>query len=125
MATSIFSEAVGVSLRHLHVLRILWDAGKPLPRHEILEKLHDLYGEPIEDVTLRVTLRNMGEKGLVEKAPGPKPPDRRRLTVYSAKPSPREVVENLLEAIFADALGDEPTYLGVAARYFEARLGED
>ncbi len=48
---------------HLHVLQILWDAGRPLKPAEIEEN----FDWPIENATLRSTLRVLIDRGHVER----------------------------------------------------------
>ena len=120
------TEELGISHRQLQILRILWDAGKPIPRLEVLRKLNDDYGEPIEDASLRSHLRRMDEKDmlvreLTEREPGTLG---RTPTLYSASPTAEEILTQIVDTIFGDILRDNPTYLAIAHRQLGQRLAQ-
>jgi DNA-binding MarR family transcriptional regulator len=120
------TEEFGISHRQLQILRILWDAGKPIPRLEVLRKLNDDYGEPIEDASLRSHLRRMDEKDMLVRELAEREPGTlgRTPTLYSASPTAQEILTKIIDTLFGDILRDDPTYLAIARRRLEKRLAE-
>jgi len=118
------TEEFGISHRQLQILRILWDAGNPIPRLELLKKLNDDYGEPIEDASLRSHLRTMDEKDMLVRELAVREPGTlgRTPTLYSASPTAHEILTSILDTLFGDVLRNDPTYLEIALRHLQDRL---
>lgn len=121
---SLMTEEFGISLRQLQILAVLWDAGKPIPRLELLEELHRRTGDQIEDVTLRSIMRRLDEKDMLARTPDKRKPGTMGRTplLYSAKPRPQEILNNLLTTIFGDTFQDNPYYLEMAIDQLQKRL---
>jgi hypothetical protein len=118
------TEQLGVSLRQLQVLYILWEAGEPILRSRLLSRFHELYEEPIEDVTLRGILMGMDERNLIDRQPAPREPGTmgRSFILYSARPRRADLIPGIIETIFGDALRDDPEALKIALGEIERRL---
>lgn len=121
---SLMTEEFGISHRQLQILALLWQAGEPISRRELLARFHERYGDPIEDASLRSHLRKMDERGLLVHQLAPREPGTpgRSPTLYSAKPRPRETIEALLSTIFGDILSDDPELVRIALQQLERRL---
>lgn len=119
-----WAEKLGISLRQLQVLRILWDAEKPILRSQLLARFHDLFAEPIEDATLRGILSSMDERNLLKREPAPREPGTmgRGLTLYSARQDRGEVIPAVVEGIFSGVLGDDLSAIEIALNHLKRRL---
>ena len=121
---SAMTEQLGVSLRQLQVLRILWEAGEPILRSQMLSRFHELYAEPIEDATLRGILKSMDERNLIDRRLAEREPGSmgRTPTLYSARPRRADFIPGLLKTIFGEVLGDDPESLEIALEEIQRRL---
>jgi hypothetical protein len=118
------TKQMGVTLRQLQLLRILWEAGEPILRSHLLSRFHELYGKPIGDATLRGLLMRMHECHLIDRQPAPREPGTRgnSFTLYSARPKRADLIPGMIDTIFADALDDDPESLQIALKRIQSRL---
>ena len=123
---SLMTEELGVSHRQLQILAILWQAGEPLHRLELLRRFHERYGDPIEDASMRSHLRKMDLRDFLARQFAEREPNTmgRTPTLYSAKVKPAEILSQILGTVFGDVLGDDPAFIELGLQQLEGRLAK-